>query len=111
MRIAIAAILLFGVTAAAQAQCALGAFPTTNGDGQVVCQSPGGQRFPSSGYDPGGAVIGPCPAGATPGVDSWGNRTCSTLAEKTSGPAPAGPPAKKPPRKRFEISKKCPECK
>jgi hypothetical protein len=112
MRITAAALLFLTATCAANAQCALGAFPTTNGDGQIVCQSAAGQRPPSAGFDPGGGVIGNCPTGATAGVDSWGNRTCSSLSEQTSGAAPQAAPAKKaPPRKRFEISKKCPECK
>jgi hypothetical protein len=111
MRIQAAALFLIATISGAEAQCALGAYPTTNGDGTVVCQSAGGQRPPNSGYDPGGGNIGPCPQGATAGVDSWGNRTCSTLAEQGPGGPEEGPVVKKPKRRQFEISKKCPQCK
>jgi hypothetical protein len=109
MRIPAAVILLLAATCAADAQCPLGSFPTTNGDGRTVCQSAGGQTPPNTGFNPGGIVT--CPHGATAGVDQWGNRTCSTLAEQ---PLPTGveaKPVQKPGRKKFEISKKCPECK
>ena len=109
MRITAAAILLIAATAAANAQCALGSFPTTNGDGQIVCQSAGGQTLPSSGYNPGGGVA--CPQGATAGVDQWGNRTCSSLMEQPLPAAGEAPAKKKPERPRFELSKKCPLCK
>jgi hypothetical protein len=108
MRIQAAAILLLAATSAAEAQCPLGAFPTTNGDGRIVCQSAGGQRptdTDTSSHD----VV--CPRGATPGVDSWGNRTCSTMAEQGPELPVVGEPPKKPERSKFEISKKCPQCK
>jgi hypothetical protein len=79
MRHQAAIILLLAATSAAQAQCPLGSFPTTNADAQVVCQSAAGQRptvnAPSPAY---------CPPGATSSIDSWGRRTCSTLSQ--SGP-------------------------
>jgi hypothetical protein len=111
MRIPAVIVFLLAAMSAANAQCALGAFPTTNGDGTVVCQSAGGQRPPSAGYDPGGGAIGSCPQGATASVDSWGNRSCSTLAQQGSGGLEEGPAVKKPKKKQFEISKKCPLCK
>jgi hypothetical protein len=110
MRVQAAVILLLAATCAADAQCAIGSFPTTNGDGRTVCQSAGGQTPPSSGFSPGGIVT--CPRGTTAGVDQWGNRTCSSLAEQQPLPADVeAKPAPKPKPKKFEISKKCPECK
>jgi opacity protein-like surface antigen len=112
MRIQAIALFLLATVSAADAQCALGAFPTTNGNGQIVCQSAGGQRPTSSGFDPGGSAIGSCPEGATPGVDGWGNRTCSSLAEQAPArPGEPAPKVKKPKKKQFELSKKCPQCK
>jgi hypothetical protein len=70
-------ILLLAATSAAQAQCPLGQFPTTNGDAEVVCQSAAGQRPTTT-----GAYPAYCPPGASEGVDSWGRRTCSTLRDE-----------------------------
>jgi hypothetical protein len=109
MRHLIAAILLLATASAAQAQCPLGAFPTTNGDGRIVCQSAGGQR-PLDTQTSSRNVT--CPEGATASIDNWGNRTCSTLAERPEQPLSAAPaPSNKPARSKFEISKKCPQCK
>jgi hypothetical protein len=74
MHTIIAVFLLLAASSAAQAQCPLGSFPTTDGDAQVVCQSAAGQRPTTTGVYP-----AYCPDGATPGVDSHGRRTCSTL--------------------------------
>jgi hypothetical protein len=76
MRYQIATILLLAATSAAQAQCPLGSYPTTNGDAEVVCQSAAGQLPTTTGNYP-----AYCPPGATAGVDSWGRRTCSTLSQ------------------------------
>jgi hypothetical protein len=111
MRVPAVAFFLLAGISAADAQCALGAFPTTNGNGNIVCQSASGQRPPSSGFDPGGTATGSCPEGATAGVDSWGNRTCSSLVEQSPRQAQEVRPVKKAKPKKFAISKKCPECK
>jgi hypothetical protein len=108
MRMQAAAILLFAAMSSAHAQCPIGSYPTTNGDGQIICKSPGGQRPPESGIS--GRIVR-CPDGTTEGADQWGNRTCSSLAEQASVPAEEAPKPKKPGRKKFEISKKCPQCK
>ena len=109
MRHLITALFLLAATSAAEAQCPLGAFPTTNGDGRIVCQSAGGQR-PLNTESSSREVI--CPQGATAGVDVWGNRTCSTLAQQPEQPVAAAPPAaRKPSRNKFELSTKCPQCK
>ena len=109
MRILAVAIFLLAAISAAAAQCAIGAFPTTNGDGQVVCQSAGGQSRPSE-YSPGGNIT-TCPEGTTSAIDAWGNRTCSSLSQKPLQQGFVTEPPKKPKKKKFEISNKCPLCK
>jgi hypothetical protein len=74
MRHQAAIILLLATSSAAQAQCPLGSYPTTNGDAEVVCQSAAGQRPTTT-----GAYPAYCPPEATVSIDSWGRRTCSTL--------------------------------
>jgi hypothetical protein len=86
MRHQAAVILLLAATSAAQAQCPLGSYPTTNGDAQIVCQSAAGQRPTTTGIYPMS-----CPDGALAGVDSQGRRTCTAL--RSDGPErPVGGP-------------------
>ncbi len=76
MRHHVAILFLLAASSAAQAQCPLGSYPTTNGDAEIVCQSAAGQRPTTTGNYP-----AYCPPGATVSIDSWGRQTCSTLTQ------------------------------